>query len=408
MPMKQQSIRYKTYLKEAIVEAISAVFANHPDRLLRETKVSVDWPLERTDFPSVVIRFHERRPRNAGVGHEEWREVYDTLTRTPVYSNIFTDDNTFRDLTDSPTLNITDSVESIVRIHWNAGDPAHIGQLVRADKIDGFGIYCVASLNETPGSLALSIYLRRGTDGDVLAHRIIVPTPVWDHDYWVVTRVVGDSISFGFYNLNPLSGNGPLHQANYTMTSTELGDLTDKGKAFLDTSTSVASTSTITQYAVNSIAATFARSFRRFKHLLYTGDLEFTILALSTLDRDLISDSIVEILMLGDLQPWTNQWLTRVYRPDPNLEPASVEHFININTDTLEPSGESQAPVPWEAEDQLIYTVSYRTNVLGELYSRAPSQEVFGFVERVETYPYDPWVGEPVPNPHPEDPEPWS
>jgi hypothetical protein len=228
-----QTIRYKTYLKEALVEALRTVLSSHPDSLLQNTKVDIEWPSDQASYPAIIVRYYERNIRNAGVAHEELLDV------TPV--------------TDPPS----------------------------------------------------------------------------------------------------------------------------------------------------------AKQVRRYRHLIYTGDVEFGIYALSSYDRDLIADSLVEIMMFADIEPWTNQLLSRIYDPDLTQEPTAVEHFINLNTDSLGPFGEVQNPVPWQDEDEIVFSVSYRLSVMGEVYSRTPDNQVYGVISRVDLYP---WIDglETKPNPHPEDPTPWT
>src|SRR3954451_23970895 len=43
-----------------------------------------------------------------------------------------------------------------------------------------------------------------------------------------------------------------------------------------------------------------------FRHYRYTGDIEFGIYALSSLDRDLISDAVVQALSMPDMAGYTN------------------------------------------------------------------------------------------------------
>src|SRR5215213_1406981 len=142
--------RYKTYLKEAIVEALAGAFAGHPDELLRRTQVVIDFPMTEAEYPAIVVRFFGRAVNQAGVAHHEFIEVARTEEQ---------------------------------------------------------------------------------------------------------------------------------------------------------------------------IAAGVAPQFQKFRHMIYSGDLEFTVYALSSYDRDLISDSLQEILQMGDLEPWTNELLERIYEPGPEDEP---------------------------------------------------------------------------------------
>jgi hypothetical protein len=222
MPIPTYTIRYKTYVKEALVEALREVFADHPDEILRTTNVNIDFPLTEADYPAIIIRFYERDIHNAGVGHHEFFE-----------------------------------------------DESNPGR-------------------------------------------------------WI-----------------------------------------------------------------------------RYKHYLYSGDIEFAIYALSSVDRDLLSDSIVETLAMGDLSVYTNKFLTRIYAPDSTAEPASVDHAINLNTDQIQGFGETQMLAPWQPEDVMVYQTSYRIGIHGEIYSLTPETDGadYGLVERVDSFPYNPDAGEEVPDP---------
>ncbi len=74
----EHTIRYKTYLKQTVAEALQAVFEDHPDSLLRDTKVRIPDSFEEADYPLIVVRYHERSVRDAGVGHYE--RGYDEAT----------------------------------------------------------------------------------------------------------------------------------------------------------------------------------------------------------------------------------------------------------------------------------------------------------------------------------------
>lgn len=215
-----QVVRYKTYLKESIIEALKPVFTSHADNLLRDTKITVEFPFTEAHFPSIVVRFYEREIKNAGIAHQEFFE-----------------------------------------------DPNSAGRYIR------------------------------------------------------------------------------------------------------------------------------------YRHVLYNGDIEFAVYALSSLERDIISDSLVQILTMGDVESYTNQFLNRIYLPNPNSEPASVDHMINLNTDHISGFGETQAPAPWDPEDVFVYQTAYRIPVFGEFYSRTPAQTNYGIIERVDTFPYMGDLGESVPDP---------
>lgn len=204
--LPEKTIKYKTYVKTALVESLKPVFQQHIDQNLQNTKVTIDFPKERQSFPSVVISFYEREIFNAGVGHEE-----------------------------------------------------------------------------------------------------IVKDP--DGAAW------------------------------------------------------------------------------KFKHYFYKGEIELQIYTLSSLDRDLISDTLVQTIAMGNLSSYTNNFLNRIYPPDSDDYPDAVGHFININTDKITGVGENQTKVPWNSEDDYIHSTSYRVDVFGEFYSLPPDFP-HEYVSQVFLYPY--------------------
>ena len=204
--LPERTVKYKTYIKTALVESLKPVFSNHLDEKLRSTKVAIDLPKDRQSFPAVIVRFYEREIKNSGVGHYEH----------------FVDEN---------------------------------------DK-------------------------------------------AW-----------------------------------------------------------------------------------KFKHYFYTGDIELAIYSLSSLDRDLVSDTLVQTIAMGDLAEYTNQFFSRIYPENLDAVPDSAGHLININADKIQGVGESQTATPWNSEDDLIYTSSYRVDVFGEFYS-LPQDAPYDFVKEVFTYPY--------------------
>ena len=231
--LPERTVKYKTYVKTAIVQAFQGVFQNHIDDLLQDTKVTIDFPKTRSDYPALLVRFFEREINNAGVGHIE---------------------------------------------HIAIDDP--MGQ-------------------EIPG------------------------------------------------------GTYP------------------------------------------------------FRHYLYWGDIEYAIYGLSSLDRDLISDSVVQTLGMGTLEEYTNRFFQRVY-PDETTGryPDAIWNYVNINTDQIKGFGETQSATPWGSEDELVYQTSYRTPIFGEFYS-VPPNTPNSLVEKVLQYPY---IGglEPVPTGDPNDDGEWE
>jgi hypothetical protein len=138
---------------------------------------------------------------------------------------------------------------------------------------------------------------------------------------------------------------------------------------------------------------------------LYKGNLVFTISALSSLDRDLISDAFVETVMMSKVRPYTNFFLTRIYDqkefermkniPIGSLGMAHYYNLINLMNQSISPGGESAVPAPWGAEDVLVYQTSYSIPTFGEVIS-LPPVILYNLLSQVNIFPYVGGV-EPVP-----------
>ena len=206
MPLNEQTVPYKTYVKRSLVEALRQVFVGHVDDLLKHTKVTIEYPTSEANYPAVIVRFFERDIKNAGIGHTE--------------------------------------VLPVEGVNW------------------------------------------------------------------------------------------------------------------------------------------------KFQHYLYSGDIEFAVHALSSLDRDLIADTLIQTLGMGTLTEYTRNFFDRIY--DANAtRPEALYNFINLNTDTISGFGETQNLAPWDPEDTYVYQTNYRCGISGEFYSLPPALgEEVGLVEEVNQYPY--------------------
>lgn len=129
-------------------------------------------------------------------------------------------------------------------------------------------------------------------------------------------------------------------------------------------------------------------NYIKYKHYYFTGDIEFAIYSLSSVDRDLLGDSIVQTLTMGDLTDYTDNLFQRIYEPDRIHSPESDDTFINLNTDEISGFGETQVQAPWLPEDVLVYQKSYRIGITGELYSLTPDAVSYGPVASVDVFPY--------------------
>jgi hypothetical protein len=140
-----------------------------------------------------------------------------------------------------------------------------------------------------------------------------------------------------------------------------------------------------------------------FRHAHYQGQIELAVYALSSLDRDLVSDSLVQIMRMPDMATYTTNYYNQIFN---DVDNSNTLHYINVDTDNIRPVGESVQQVPWGAENALQYKSGYRANVFGEFYSLPPDYQFGGYISEVDVYPYV--LGtDPVPDPDPSDPAPW-
>lgn len=151
-------------------------------------------------------------------------------------------------------------------------------------------------------------------------------------------------------------------------------------------------------------------------HNIYDGDLEFGIYGLSNYDRDVLSDTLVQTITMGSLEGFTNRYLSAIDGPtydyaalathDATAVPDAHWNFISINYDAVSGFGETQAPVPWVAEDEQLYIKQYRVAMFGEFYSVPPVNRSGGLVEKVPVFPYIEDL-EPIAEGDPDDPADW-
>lgn len=130
----------------------------------------------------------------------------------------------------------------------------------------------------------------------------------------------------------------------------------------------------------------------KYQDQLYHGDIAFEIYGLSSLDRDKISDALVEAVKMNVVSKEGISFYERIYN-SLNKTPYGERHYITVNTDIFTEYGEQEPINSWFAEDQLLYQASYRVGLLGQIYSptpKFPGNIDYGFIEEVDIYPWDP------------------
>lgn len=304
----ERTIQYKTYIKTVMVEGLRVVFNAHPDTLLNDTNVSLEYPRTRSKYPAVIVRFYERSLSSAGISHME---------------------------------------------------------SIRKD----FPVGLEAASTKVPGAVAPGTYTYRiaamMNGVETLASNTEEITFDLNSEVTLTWPAVANATSYRIYRRG-LRGRHTLFTST-TPTFVDTGAVGTDGSPYI---------------------------YYPARHLYWTGDIELAIYALSSYDRDLISDTLVQTLMMADMSDFTNALSSRVWSPSTVLDPAAELNFVNLNTDKLQPYGETQAPVPWGAEDDQSYQTAYRIGASGEVYSLPDN--AYHVVEEITTYPYEQCV-DPLP-----------
>lgn len=68
----QYTLQYKTFVKRAMQEALTAAFTNHSDPQVQRIRVALSYNEDDFALPAITIGFQEGNLLNAGVGHFEW------------------------------------------------------------------------------------------------------------------------------------------------------------------------------------------------------------------------------------------------------------------------------------------------------------------------------------------------
>ena len=140
--------------------------------------------------------------------------------------------------------------------------------------------------------------------------------------------------------------------------------------------------------------------FIQYEHRMYKGDVSFTIYGMSSADRDILSDAVVEVLAMADVSTAGQAFLGRFYTAIPP-SPYALWHFPTLNLDLISEVPEQAVLAPWMSEDQLVYQVGHTVPIFGEFYSYTPPEPpTYGPLTEVDVYPWLPGVdpAPPVPD----------
>lgn len=125
-----------------------------------------------------------------------------------------------------------------------------------------------------------------------------------------------------------------------------------------------------------------------FQHRMYTGEIEFEIWASRTVDLDVISDAVVEVLAMDEVSASGEGFLNRLFN-ERLSQPYGASHFATLNFDEFNSTGERQQQTPWGSEDDLVFQNSYLVAIFGEFYSYVPpTPTTYGPITEVIVYGY--------------------
>lgn len=116
------------------------------------------------------------------------------------------------------------------------------------------------------------------------------------------------------------------------------------------------------------------------KHFRFDGSIVFNCYALSPLDIDILTDSVMELLAFGRLDSLMNRFFERVF------EEVDDSAQISIHSDYLSPIGESTQNTQWNSEDMLIYQSGYSVACSGGFYSTLREEDIKNYIEDIVVY----------------------
>lgn len=141
-----------------------------------------------------------------------------------------------------------------------------------------------------------------------------------------------------------------------------------------------------------------AGKLRWWMHRKFTGSVDFVVYALSPVSRDILTDTLHDILSFGTLNSLPNEFFEEIYGdPDDAYSMQSLLNQLSVNTDEITSGGKSAGLAPWAPEDVLVYQASYNVELGGGFYNTVPTTaglEWAGnyslkFYDSMDNYPAD-------------------
>lgn len=117
----------------------------------------------------------------------------------------------------------------------------------------------------------------------------------------------------------------------------------------------------------------------KVRHYWFHGGLNFNVMALDPVDRDILSSLLVQILSMGREM--------RIYKPVFDFIENMDFITLTMNSETITPNGENVADVPWENSDELLYQSGYQVQMIGNFFTNAETGDLIE-IEQVNVNPY--------------------
>ena len=124
------------------------------------------------------------------------------------------------------------------------------------------------------------------------------------------------------------------------------------------------------------------------KHFKFDGTIDFTCVALSPLDLDILTDSVVELVAFGRLDFLLNKFFDVIYK---DVDDSAQ---ITFHSDVLRPLGQSTTNTLWGSEDGLVYQSGYSIACSGGFYSTVRDEDISNYVEDIIVYGNQPFEEE--------------
>lgn len=123
------------------------------------------------------------------------------------------------------------------------------------------------------------------------------------------------------------------------------------------------------------------------KRWRFEGSFTLTAYALSAYDRDLLILGLINMFAFGDQIPAFQTFWKEIRDYD------WVE--LQINTDSIQESGDQVVSVPWSDDEIPVFTDSITLQVLGEFYTD-PQTGGLVQISRINLFPYRPGMTQPT------------